>query len=547
MQKKIMSRRHKVKFPNLMEPGDVVGVDDVFWRGQFPAIPYLNNLTMFRIGALSQFGDEIPASAIEKLCTDLAKGSFKPPKYEFRKDLNDDTYGYYKNGIITLSVKLIKSAYDDGKKRWFLLLVMLEEFGHHLDYVLRNVYSNIGGDAKGDEGTRFAADFLWFNELLDKNFMYATFHFERKDRQGPTAQRKVAYTIEANEVNREERAKHLLYVEDRRADQGVVRMKDGTSVVVEFYKIRGNGAVHEDITKSAAEKAGVPYDNALDEGCAWPDVPCDTNKVETCYYKTYKEYKKTGTLSCRSHYGDLQYWHSMAPTGNWTNQEVLEKIIAQAKEWYEAALQQNQIFHIGKILHTVQDSYSRSHVVRVQEDETPKPSIFEKTEKVIHVKDGDTLESVASEHGMTWQELAEYNWDTHDPDQINIHLRNEVGCTKKIGANYIFESSNKPGLIKVPVAKEETLIRKKNQVLSFQSYAEQDEHKHGEADKAKSDWTTAEGALDARDTSAQILFFFKNRAAFSEVEKYLREVVYPFAPRAADKPAGGSLLPYKKS
>ena len=53
---------------------------------------------------------------------------------------------------------------------------------------------------------------------------------------------------------------------------------------------------------------------------------------------------------------------------------------------------------------------------------------------------------------MTWQRLAEFNWGTSDPTAINEHLRDGVGCTKKTadGHNYMFDSSDKPGIIYIP-------------------------------------------------------------------------------------------------
>jgi LysM repeat protein len=47
------------------------------------------------------------------------------------------------------------------------------------------------------------------------------------------------------------------------------------------------------------------------------------------------------------------------------------------------------------------------------------------------VKTGETLKSVADSAGMSWQALAKFNWGTDDPDEINKHLFNDVGCTKK--------------------------------------------------------------------------------------------------------------------
>lgn len=71
----------------------------------------------------------------------------------------------------------------------------------------------------------------------------------------------------------------------------------------------------------------------------------------------------------------------MAPTGKHTNEQVRELIIQQARQWFKTgfnitsnaptkikffSFEQKDLglFHIGKILHRVQDSYSLSHVQR---------------------------------------------------------------------------------------------------------------------------------------------------------------------------------------
>lgn len=70
------------------------------------------------------------------------------------------------------------------------------------------------------------------------------------------------------------------------------------------------------------------------------------------------------------------------------------------------------------------------------------------------VRTGETLDSVAQAHGMTWRELAQFNWGTQQPDRINHHLYKEVGCRKKTadGKNYVFDDGDEPGKIYVPRA-----------------------------------------------------------------------------------------------
>lgn len=68
------------------------------------------------------------------------------------------------------------------------------------------------------------------------------------------------------------------------------------------------------------------------------------------------------------------------------------------------------------------------------------------------VKNGDTLESLAKSHGMTWKELAKFNFGTSSPDEVNKFLRSQVGCFKKTQdkRNYIFTNDDNPGIIYIP-------------------------------------------------------------------------------------------------
>lgn len=68
------------------------------------------------------------------------------------------------------------------------------------------------------------------------------------------------------------------------------------------------------------------------------------------------------------------------------------------------------------------------------------------------VRTGESIASLAAAAGMSWQALAVFNWGTAVPDQINKHLRSDVGCTKKAadGVNYRFDDSDDPGIIYIP-------------------------------------------------------------------------------------------------
>ncbi len=68
------------------------------------------------------------------------------------------------------------------------------------------------------------------------------------------------------------------------------------------------------------------------------------------------------------------------------------------------------------------------------------------------VRTGESIKSLAEANGLTWQELARFNWSTDVPDEINIRLRDDVGCTQKAtdGVNYRFDDADDPGIVYIP-------------------------------------------------------------------------------------------------
>jgi len=69
----------------------------------------------------------------------------------------------------------------------------------------------------------------------------------------------------------------------------------------------------------------------------------------------------------------------------------------------------------------------------------------------------ESLDSIAKDNGITWQQLAQFNWATSDPQDINICLHDLVGClhTTKNRKNYIFTSSDRPGVVYVPIKSQD--------------------------------------------------------------------------------------------
>lgn len=88
------------------------------------------------------------------------------------------------------------------------------------------------------------------------------------------------------------------------------------------------------------------------------------------------------------------------------------------------------------------------------------------------VATGESIASLAKEAGLSWQALANFNWDTDQPKKINERLRDFVGCTKKTrdARNYVFDDSDEPGIVCIPRSWElQGLATDKEHVIRVQA------------------------------------------------------------------------------
>ncbi len=68
------------------------------------------------------------------------------------------------------------------------------------------------------------------------------------------------------------------------------------------------------------------------------------------------------------------------------------------------------------------------------------------------VVDGDTLDSIADGAGMTSEQLAMFNWGTREPEEIQLRMRDTVGCLYKDDETglYVFDDDDDPGIVYLP-------------------------------------------------------------------------------------------------
>jgi hypothetical protein len=140
---------------------------------------------------------------------------------------------------------------------------------------------------------------------------------------------------------------------------------------------------HSKITIKSYKKAGLGSklgQKALLIGVTLPDIPC--TGIETAcadWSLLIPSVCLAAITHCplsvarlyHSHWGNKQYWHAMTKS-NQTNNQVREKIIKQLVAWWESAMSRktqkiptsSAFMFVGKIIHTIQDSYSKAHVHR---------------------------------------------------------------------------------------------------------------------------------------------------------------------------------------
>ena len=74
------------------------------------------------------------------------------------------------------------------------------------------------------------------------------------------------------------------------------------------------------------------------------------------------------------------------------------------------------------------------------------------------VKDGESIDSLAKANGFDWKFLSRFNWGTDVPKEINRHLVDDNGIWKatKDGKNFMFTSTDHPGIMFIPKKWEKT-------------------------------------------------------------------------------------------
>ena len=139
-------------------------LDQIFlWVDEISEVTFISMM-------VPMFGTDIPKGAYQTLYDNCKNKSLLAPEYVISDEgLDNHWAGFNKiTKTITFSPtfidKIAKAKVNNSQAAIAILFtILLEEFGHYLDDLLRNVYSTTGGDALYDEGAIFAYSLVHFD------------------------------------------------------------------------------------------------------------------------------------------------------------------------------------------------------------------------------------------------------------------------------------------------------------------------------------------------------------------------------------------------
>ncbi|ATB35919.1 hypothetical protein CYFUS_001333 [Cystobacter fuscus] len=388
------------------------------------------------------FGEEIPRTAIQRLRSAVLNGSLPPPRiFIVRDELDGHPAAYHgPSRSILISRGLVLQARSDNNEAWKLLVCLIEEFGHHLDRLLRTHYSSVGGDALLDEGARVAY------ALID--FGYSRGQQRREFARYTTARGSVALEVEFADMTTA--VQRFLNATEQR--------EDARSGDLEYFGAgRGSGREgsfgHESI-EDALEDANFKLDalkaiyfgNWLRDHSQLVDPKLVRKKGARVDMRLSREsITRIVDVMAREKFGNVPKFRVNAQRlGVYRNEEHIDNPngITDARA-IDPAFRGACLAEELAIKSLRMKNFIRTG--GLTGGRPPRPH---------RVKDGETLDSIARANGLTWQALARHNFGTDVKDEVSRQLYTKVGCRKRTadGRSYIFTSQDSPGLIQIPGA-----------------------------------------------------------------------------------------------
>ena len=122
------------------------------------------------------FGADIPLSAYKDLYNKVQNKEITPPEIVIMPNTIKGAFAGYnrEDRSIYLHISLVKNAINNKPgSHQKLVIILVEEFGHHIDQLLRETLSSVGGDAENDEGAIFAYKLAFTGICNGKEQVYA--------------------------------------------------------------------------------------------------------------------------------------------------------------------------------------------------------------------------------------------------------------------------------------------------------------------------------------------------------------------------------------
>lgn len=155
---------------------DIQLVSD-FAAEQLHRIATKDSLAMFMAVYIEIFGTDIPSQAYADLYADAqANADILRPVIQVKPKIPGGGKACFDSETQRISVRedVVLAALDDNEVRGELMTMLIEEYGHYLDYLLRHHYAQTAKpDADGDEGARYAYDMYTINPLEQSDQYFA--------------------------------------------------------------------------------------------------------------------------------------------------------------------------------------------------------------------------------------------------------------------------------------------------------------------------------------------------------------------------------------
>ena len=160
-EKKEKELKTQIKEKEKEEPvkcEDITLESDFAWK-QLIDLAESDGKWIFKFRMANIFGKDVSQDAVDKLfdaCMDRSLSNSEIQVCENRIYGLQAAYNQKTNKIY-VSRQTIEEAIENNEARHKLMVALVEEFGHHIDWLLRCRYDkNANKDAEGDEGARFA-------------------------------------------------------------------------------------------------------------------------------------------------------------------------------------------------------------------------------------------------------------------------------------------------------------------------------------------------------------------------------------------------------